>query len=771
MEFFEHFIWWAHELWNFTAFFWENTYGKSTLTKIFRSLGSNDCTQISELKTIAPTISWVNQEVEIKYLDNISSSECFIRYNSISGTWVDNWLNGNIFIFDNDFIHKHLITWIDITHWNREKFTDFVLWEDAVLSINEIEDLKKRLLLSKNLLKSILPPFLIKESNVVKINDFLALNVTDDEVTLQKQKETIKQKILNLSSSENIVKLPSIEKFTSNFLSDLNNVVSTINKTIIRDFQDVTNTTLENIKAHIYSHTNQWPTIDAWIGAWFLEHRTWDNCPFCWQDTSEAELLKDFSRFFNQAYSTFSKSILEDLRNSVNTLYKDTKPDVWDYLLWIVWNLKKYLAYDNSFIISDDILKKIDEINALEKSFIQNLSDEKERIKSFCTDKKQAPHKSFIPIIISENIISNYASLLEKVDAVYNDLLPLINSSNELKKYHQELISKWIAEERKLLDNKFSTIERYIARIQQSSQCSLYIGEVKNIDELGKSIQTKEQELERNQSLYLDKYFVSINEIYIKFWNRNFELQKAEWPKRWNRKTYFLWIKYKWKDISESDFPKLMSESEKRSLAFAVFLARIQQLEDDKKSNAIIVLDDPVVSFDQTRIDETVRYLRAHISPKFRQLIILTHYENFMRSIQEQYKNFPLSFYCEIEKWWSYVSRDKKHYTHSLESTYYDRLMQFANGLSNEIDLGFPRVFMEKYIESRFRKQLLDAWINLNSDLKEKIDVLPIEEFKRIELESFKNEFNDPHHNFANPIELENFRTSVRNLMNQLYDL
>jgi hypothetical protein len=102
-----------------------------------------------------------------------------------------------------------------------------------------------------------LPPFLIKESNVVKINDFLNLSVTEDETTLQKQKETIKQKIVNLSSSENIVKLPSIEKFTPAFLHDLENVIDTINKTIIKDFKDVTNTTLENIKTHIHSHTNQ----------------------------------------------------------------------------------------------------------------------------------------------------------------------------------------------------------------------------------------------------------------------------------------------------------------------------------------------------------------------------------------------------------------------------------------------------------------------------------------------------------------------------------
>ena len=107
----------------------------------------------------------------------------------------------------------------------------------------------------------------------------------------------------------------------------------------------------------------------------------------------------------------------------------------------------------------------------------------------------------------------------------------------------------------------------------------------------------------------------------------------------------------------------------------------------------------------------------------------------------------------------------------SLESIYYSKLSQFADGTSNDIDQGLPRVFMEKYIDSRFQKQLFDSGLNLYSDLKDKIDILPIDSSKKLELQCFKNDFNDPHHNFTNPIELENFRTSVGNLIEKLYSL
>lgn len=768
---FENFSWWSYELWDFTVFFWENTFGKTTLTKIFKSLHEDNWAQIQSLKTIAPLIPWSPQEIEIKCLDKTTHWEYSISYANRTASWIDNRLKWNIHIFDNDFIHKHLITWVEITHGNREKFTDFILWEEAVSSINEIEELKRKWLTLRNELKSLKPIYLLKEVSDLKIKEFLELKITSDEDTLLKEKSELKIKTNNLSLSENIIKLPIIEDTTPRFLEELELIVEKLNTVLVKDFKDVTNATLENIKNHINIHTNWWETIDWWIKSWFLEHQNSDICPYCWQDTKDSILLEDFSKFFNKAYSEFSLSITEDLRVCVNDLYKNIKPGLYESLLKMVWDLRKYYVYDNNIRIPDSILERVEDINELEKWLIEKFNDEKERIKWFCSNKKQAPHKKIDSIKVSDNIKTEYLNLKNKVTLIYKDLWELACLSNDLRKHHQDLITKWVNEEKKLLENKSLVNDKLLARIQQSPQCDSYTAKLKEIEENDKSLKIKEEVLDVSQSIYLDKYFTSINEIYKTFWNRNFQLIKKEWPKRWNRKTYFLSIKYKWHEISESDFPKLMSESEKRSLAFAIFLARIQQLETVKKNDAIIILDDPVVSFDQTRIDATVIYLRAYVTPSCKQLIVLTHYENFMRSIQEQYKTLPLSFYYEIEKWWKYSIRNKKYFMRSLESIYYTELSQFADGTSNNIDQGLPRVFMEKYIDSRFQKQLIDGGKDLNSDLKDKIDVLPIDPSKKLELQCFKNEFNDPHHNFTNPIELENFRTSVGNLIDKLYSL
>ncbi|EKE28527.1 MAG: hypothetical protein ACD_3C00049G0009 [uncultured bacterium (gcode 4)] len=364
---FENFSGWSHEFWTFTAFFWENTYGKTTLAKVFKSLGSDIGGQLDELTTIAPTISWISQEIEIKGFDTNTNSEYPIKYIYGSANWTDNKLKGNLYVFDNDFIHKHLITWIDITHGNKEKFTDFILWDEAVQSINQIEELKKKTLLLKNDLKSLKPPYLAKEFNETKIREYLHLNIETDEESIKKRKEQIRLKITNLNSSDSIVKLPDIDSFVPNFLNAIVNEIEKINLVIAKDFQDVTSTTLENIKAHIRTHTNSWDAIDGWIKTWFLDHKKWDICPFCGQDTIENPLLEDFSKFFNEAYSEFSTSIIEDLKKCVNALYLEIKLDAHDYLKRIIVNLQKYYVYDNTISIPGSTLELVEEISVLEK--------------------------------------------------------------------------------------------------------------------------------------------------------------------------------------------------------------------------------------------------------------------------------------------------------------------------------------------------------------------------------------------------------------------
>lgn len=767
---FESFSGTTNEFWKFTGFFWENTYWKTTLARILNSLWDDDCTQLNELKTINSSAPWTPQKIEIKWFDEVTNSEYLIEYSDWADKWVNNRLKWNVYVFDNDFIHKHLITWVDVTHWNRENFTDFILWKQAVKSITEIEILKKKFALLKWELPKFIPPYMSREKDWTKIKAFLDLKITETSETIQKKVDENKVNIKNLSSSNIIAKIIDLKDFSPKFLIDLNNIVGKINLVNKKDFKSVTWATLQNIKDHITRNTDNWKNIDGWIKSWFIEHKNWDNCPFCWQDITTNSLLDDFWRFFNQAYSAYAEGIIRDLNTHCQTLYNDVVPDVYNYLNLLTVRLWKYSKFDDRITISSKIIDDTNELRLLEQSFIKEYNEEKNRIKSYCDSKRQAPHKDIDDIEVSEDIIEKYWELVKKAEEIYTELLPNIKLAKQLKEYHAELSKKWTwKEELKKLQEEAVKLDMSIARIQQETQCGIYSWKIKEVHELYSTINSKIQALEAAQTLYLAQYFTEIDTIYKKFWNKNFELTKKEWPKKWNRKTYFLSITYKGKEISHTDFPKLLSESEKRSLAFSVFLARIQKLSNAEKEKAIIILDDPVVSFDQTRIDATVNYLKVFITPIVKQLIVLTHYQNFMWAIQQQYKSELGSFYYEIEKWWLYSVRDKKFFLRTLESIHFNSLSEFAKWNTNNIDPWLPRVYIEKYIDFRFQKQILDAWLSLSNKLVDKIDILPLDDIKKKELQTFRVEFNTWHHDFTNPSELENFRTSVNNLLNTLF--
>jgi wobble nucleotide-excising tRNase len=80
-----------------TLIFGYNTYGKSTLTAIFRSLKENDTKYILGRKTFKSATS---QEIEILFQNN-----------SISRFPNNSWNYQNIEIFDNDFINRNVFLW------------------------------------------------------------------------------------------------------------------------------------------------------------------------------------------------------------------------------------------------------------------------------------------------------------------------------------------------------------------------------------------------------------------------------------------------------------------------------------------------------------------------------------------------------------------------------------------------------------------------------------------------------------------------------------
>jgi wobble nucleotide-excising tRNase len=83
--------------------------------------------------------------------------------------------------------------------------------------------------------------------------------------------------------------------------------------------------------------------------------------------------------------------------------------------------------------------------------------------------------------------------------------------------------------------------------------------------------------------------------------------------------------------------PNILSDGDRRALALAFFLARLD-INDATLANAIIVFDDPMTSFDTARTAETIAAL-TELAARCRQLIVLSHDAYFLRDLNRALGN------------------------------------------------------------------------------------------------------------------------------------
>ena len=79
-------------------------------------------------------------------------------------------------------------------------------------------------------------------------------------------------------------------------------------------------------------------------------------------------------------------------------------------------------------------------------------------------------------------------------------------------------------------------------------------------------------------------------------------------------------------------FGTTLSEGDKRTLAFAFFMARLET--DAEIGEKVIVLDDPVCSLDRPRKYQTVQLLRG-LAVRCHQLLVLSHDPHFLRELRD----------------------------------------------------------------------------------------------------------------------------------------
>lgn len=550
-------------------------------------------------------------------------------------------------------------------------------------------------------------------------------------------------------------------------------LLQSINNLLQENYTDIKDDILTKLNKHLSDNFSMPDNAENWIkeGFHYCKDKTNGGCPFCGQPLHNAQdLINIYNSYFDQAYNDFinrierelegKKAELENIAFSQKTILQTALTKAGQY---------KDLISDEIF--QTELVELQTNIESLQEENLTTAKNETlKTVKSSCDQKRKYPYKKVNIVGFSrlETLLFVYNQSLTTTKEIIDKLLKKIKT---FKKQYEDVTT--ITQAINLLIDEIGKFEYKKARIDQNQDCVNCKKSEEEIITSEKEIETMKTQLQKDQSQYLERYFSQINNLFKKFGSGNFTLENAI-NNQGYLPVYSLKVKYRGVVISGDQLPYVFSESDRRALTLAVFWAKINLKEQAEKEKTIIILDDPVASFDDNRITNSINLLKETIV-QVSQIVILTHYPHFIKRFCEITKDAQITVkYLEIKQddtTSSLILSDRNNFIMSDYEKVFMKIYKFINKKHSESIKTDLRPFLENlYLPTVFAKQIQDKNVDCGS-LEKMIDgIFSGNEEVKTKLHGFRNVLNPDSHSvtLSNDEDVRNFAIEM---MNYLYSL
>jgi len=564
-----------------TIIFGYNTYGKSTLTTIFRSLKTSNQKYLQGKKGFDHL-----GNIVIDILDGNN------QHLTLSN---GKWSNPEIEIFDNYFIHSSIFVGDEIDYRHKSSLHGIFVGENITLKVSKLKKLRG------------------EQDELEKQRDKIKFEYTKNELgtfecflkveVVKNVEEKIKKKELEIRRSKNIAALKQLI-VDSPLASKFEKFSITMNKTLDTSAE-------KNIENHIETH---WKDINASKnfladGVSLLKDKA-SSCVFCGQDIlSVSALIEDFRKVFGSTY--------KETQQEIEKIGED----------FLRLDLETEMAkFSQLGVNCTDILN----VDSLLESKVALNNDVKIKLKDL-------NHK--IDYESVDNPLKLFVSEVQKLHPTFEFLRKEEFSIEKQSILESELKQLELTQYRHSNDGK-RLVKRY-------NEAVIAVGRKKtDINNLRKEIDEETKNaVEKNQE--------QINKILTDTLKANFTIQKMNSKSNLTRlEAHFVEyelvmdghvvpLSNKRSQIDEEPLDKphfgnTLSDSDRRLLAMAIFIASLQT--DKGLKNKIVVLDDPFSSFDSNRkvyLAKAIINIQNENGDHPEQVIVLTHDDGFLARLQE----------------------------------------------------------------------------------------------------------------------------------------
>lgn len=727
-----------------TLIFGRNTYGKSTLGGLLSSISTGNTETIKSRNTIPNDQQ--SQIAELSFMIDGQPSEVPIKYSS--GTWSSSLpASLKLNIFDDGFYHTNLFAGRQFSRETKDNFSSFVLGTLGVAKQQEIETKNKQKGEATRKRND------LQKAAFKDINDlaaFIELSPSESKGELSQKIELLREEYSKLSKQQkNATKIQERKECCSiHWENDFPEALQKLNTALQASLESHHKEAQSKVAEHIKLNFKEPENAEKWIRQGLAQNNG-ENCQFCGQILSQdaLQLLDFYHQSFDAAYENHDKHIKQQLRQYRLLL---TRERISSLRIAIESNntaLKSFpeLEEDEDWkLLIDKITPITDQLNEEFSQWETSQAVLKEEIDSVISQKLASPHKAK-DVFQFETLIQVNEKLIPLVGQ-YNELIKDINSF--FQSFKKSVIDDSIIQKLAEIEKNGKTERRKLQRLELTEQCSAYKEFDEKIAQLNNDIPRLKEELSNEQSDFLSQYFDRLNHYFQLFGSRDFRLEKGLDTKG-HKPIYYLKVKFHGFDISEKNLEHTFSESDRRSLALSMFWATLDGLSEAEKKNTIVVLDDPVTSFDNHRIS-TVHKEITKLSEYVRQIIFLSHFEQGITSFLNTYRNNKPVKLLSIERSGNSSEINVTDIDHFIKTTHEKEaanIFSFIGEQTNFHDAGDLRVFFEVEINLRFAKQL----IGINEhNLSDRIDKLKesgaISESTAAQAHEWREILNPTHH-------------------------
>ncbi len=573
----------------FAVIYGRNTKGKSTLTAILRSLMTNDPSIVIGRKTFSVV---ADQEIHIKMLDDtgVASSHHFSRQK-----W--DTPNENLRIFDSKYVKDNVHVDGSINEDHQSNLEAIILGpggkahQVAVAAANDACNINTR---RKAEITNEYNTHQKSKTNLT-FDQFRNLNIDGD---VQKKIEAKKLEIENYTKYNDIkTRLNALQDHVTNW--NFEKYKARITPTL--------DANQEVVKEHIREHIANPSGATRFLYEGFEKLKGKNGpCVFCGQDISSPDaldLLDQYSRLFSQEYTNLNSDLKAISTETANFSVQNSTSALLGQLATLGHNID---VTDQLSAIQNEVAKFNDEmavkISDLNYHFDLTLIDSVSRQIGLLKESLQKYVDEYRDEFDKEKLVT----LNDELGHLYSVRTRSNEPWVELCIEYNTLQSGYSA----LVKARDEAIAQKTAYAQK--MCTDYQSEINKVLELISAdfrlIDVKTRESVRSRTpIYGIRFF------------ENHDISLAN------------------TDTSTPCFENTLSESDKRLLAFAFFMAEVTQ--SPTREQLIVVLDDPMSSFDEDRKMATVKLLEK-MQAGVHQTIVLTHEHTFLRLMTDYVSAF-----------------------------------------------------------------------------------------------------------------------------------